>query len=398
MTPAGAILVLDGQTNHGLACVRSLGRAGYRVLTASRSRWPLAGWSRHCRGRFRLAGETLPAFAALRGWARGCGVRVVLPLTERSCVLCNAERREWEALGITVGCGPEEMLLRAFDKARTVAQAESCGVSTPPTRAPASLEECRAAAEAVGFPCVVKPRFSNAWDGDRFLPDRGTAYVKGRDELDAAVLARRQGEHWPLLQGFVPGQGKGIFALCDRGRAVAWFAHERLRDVRPSGSGSSLRRSVPLPERLRRPAERLLARLGWHGPAMVEFRDDGVQPPWLMEVNGRFWNSLQLAIDAGVDFPRMWLAVLEGRRVGPPAGYAEGVTVRWLWGDVKRFLNILAGPPAGYPGLYPTVWQGLRELLGPQPPGTRLETWDRRDPGPAVGEWVQGVGQLLGLR
>ena len=131
---------------------------------------------------------------------------------------------------------------------------------------------------------------------------------------------------------------------------------------------------------------------------MVEFRvrEDGT--PVFLEVNGRFWTSLQLAIDAGVDFPRLWLEVLEGRRVGPPAGYAEGVTVRWLWGDVKRFLNILAGPPAGYPGAYPTAWQGLRELLGPQPPGTRLETWDRRDPGPAVGEWVQGVGQLLGLR
>jgi hypothetical protein len=36
---------------------------------------------------------------------------------------------------------------------------------------------------------------------------------------------------------------------------------------------------------------------------MVEFKDDGVNPPCLMEINGRFWGSLQLAIDAGVDFP-----------------------------------------------------------------------------------------------
>ena len=40
---------------------------------------------------------------------------------------------------------------------------------------------------------------------------------------------------------------------------------------------------------------------------MVEFKHDerdGV--PKLMEINGRFWGSLQLAIDAGVDFPRCW--------------------------------------------------------------------------------------------
>jgi predicted ATP-grasp superfamily ATP-dependent carboligase len=89
-------------------------------------------------------------------------------------------------------------------------------------------------------------------------------------ELTAAVQARRQGAHWPIIQGFVPGQGKGVFALCDRGRAIAWFAHERLRDVRPSGS-SSLRRSAPLDPRLLAPAERLLNALKWHGPAMVEF-------------------------------------------------------------------------------------------------------------------------------
>ena len=37
---------------------------------------------------------------------------------------------------------------------------------------------------------------------------------------------------------------------------------------------------------------------------MVEFKldaRDGVAK--LMEINGRFWGSLQLAVDAGVDFP-----------------------------------------------------------------------------------------------
>jgi hypothetical protein len=116
-----------------------------------------------------------------------------------------------------------------------------------------------------------------------------------------------------------------------------------------------------------------------------------------MEVNGRFWTSLQLAIDAGVDFPRLWLALLQGQCVEPAPTYTVGVTARWLWGDVKRFVNILAGPPAGYPGVYPTVWQGMREVLGAQPRGTHLETWDRHDPGPAIGEWVEGIGQLLGI-
>lgn len=389
------VLVLDGHTNQALACVRSLGRVGYDVLVAATRRRPLASWSRFSSDRFHLTGETLEAFGALRRWARDRGVNVVLPLTERACILCNNERELWEAAGITVGSAPDELLRLAFDKAKTVEIARGCGVAVPPTRAPGSLVEAHAAAREIGFPCVVKSRFSNAWDGTRFFPDPGTTYVREPHELDAAIQQHRQGDHWPLIQGFVPGQGKGMFALFDGGRAVAWFAHERLRDVRPSGSGSSLRRSAPLDPRLLAPAERLLAAMAWHGPAMVEFRDDGVHEPVLMEVNGRFWGSLQLTVAAGADFPQWWVAILRGRGVDRRAGYATGLTVRWLWGDVKRFLYILAGAPPGYPGRYPTIAQGLRELLGPQPPGTRSEAWQPDDRWPALGEWVQGIAELL---
>jgi predicted ATP-grasp superfamily ATP-dependent carboligase len=395
MTSAVAVLILDGHTNQALACVRSLGRAGYRALVASHRRSPLAAWSRYCRSCFRLRGETIEAYAEARSWAHKQGVTIVLPLTERACVLCNAERQRWEECGTTVGCGLDEMLRGAFDKALTLCRAEACGVSIPPTYSPMSFQECRAAADAVGFPCVVKPRWSNAWDGTSFLPTHSPSYVNTSGDFDIAVLSLKQGDYWPLIQGFVPGQGRGVFALCDHGRAVAWFAHERLRDVKPTGSGSSLRRSIPLEPRLREPAERLLSELEWHGPAMVEFRDDGIHPPCLMEVNGRFWGSLQLSIDAGTDFPNLWVSILNGKSIEPSVTYTEGLTLRWLCGDVKRFLYILGGPPPGYPGSYPTWWQGVRELLGAQPSGTRLETWRKDDAWPVVGELVSGLHEIL---
>ncbi len=391
------ILILDGQTTQALACVRSLGRAGHAAFVASADPWPLAGWSRYARGRYRLAAETGPAFAALRDWARGMGIDLVLPLTERACRLVSNERPTWEAHGILVGCAPDELLGRAFDKARVLELAAACGVAVPPTRVPDSLAAAQAGAAELGFPCVIKARSSNAFVGGRFLPDLGPAYARTPAELEHAVLPRRQGADWPLIQRYVPGQGKGVFALCDRGTALAWFAHERLRDVQPSGSGSTLRRAIRLDPRLRAPAERLLKTLAWHGPAMVEFRDDGTPDPWLMEVNGRFWASLQLAISAGVDFPTLWVRLARGERVDAVTGYTEGVTLRWLWGDVKRFLHIMRGPPPGFPAAFPTRAAGLRELFAAQPPGTRVEIWDRADWWPAVGEWVQGIRELATL-
>lgn len=389
------VLVLDGQTTQALACTRSLGRAGCDVLVASHWPRPLAGWSRFCQRRHRLDGETIAAFASLREWAVGNGVTHVFPVTERSCVLCNADRAAWESAGIVVGCASAEMLEKAFDKAQTIRAAQCSGVRIPLTRIPESSEECRAAAEELGFPLVVKSRTSNSWDGSRFQTEGAPTYVQDVAALETAVAAHRHGDQWPLIQQIVPGRGRGLFALCDRGTPVAWFAHERLRDVRPTGSGSSLRRAIPLAARLQEPAQRLVQQLRWHGPIMVEFRDDCVDPPCLMEINGRFWGSLELAIAAGVDFPRLWLDILDGKPAQAPAAYRPGTTVRWLWGDVKRFLYILAGAAQGYPGPFPTVWQGVRELLGRQPPGTRLETWRRDDRRPALGEWVQGCYELI---
>jgi predicted ATP-grasp superfamily ATP-dependent carboligase len=394
---AGRVLVLDGQTTQALVSVRSLGRAGYTVFVASPRRRPLAAWSRYCRAQFWVHEETVEGFAALRAWAREQGVQVVLPQRERSCVLCNMEREQWEALGIAVGCGPQDMLAQAFDKARTIEHAVACGVRIPPTRLPTSLAECHVAAEAVGYPCIIKPRFSDFWDGRRFLQDRGPQFAHNAVELEANAVACRQGALWPVIQGLVPGRGKGVFALCDRGEPVVWFGHERLRDIRPSGSGSSLRRSIPLDARTQEPALRLLTGMAWHGPAMIEFRDDGTGEPCLIEVNGRFWGSLSLAVACGVDFPTLWVRLLCGEPVGPVANYQTGVTLRWLWGDVKRLLHIMAGAPPGFPDPYPTVLTGLREVLGAQPSGTRSETWSADDRWPAVAEWIQASGELSGL-
>ncbi len=395
MKATDRILILDGHTNQALACVRSLGKAGFTVLVASHKRFPLSAWSRYCVDRFLLAEQSVEAFASMREWARQVGVRIVLPLTERSCVLCNEERTQWEELGITVGCNSNETLQKAFDKELTLQLAEACNVRIPPTRFPKSLDDCLAAVEEVGLPCVVKPRWSNAWNGKHFLPTQTPSYLNSRNPMGEVFVEHKQGEHWPLIQGYVPGQGKGVFALCDRGRVIAWFAHERLRDTRPTGSSSSLRRSVPLDPRLREPAEKLLAELKWHGPAMVEFKDDGVNQPCLMEVNGRFWGSLQLAIDAGVDFPRLWVSLLKGDSPPPVTEYTDGITLRWLWGDVKRFVFILRGAPAGYPGAFPSAHQGIRELLGPQPKGTLLEMWRANDPWPAIGELAGAFREFL---
>ena len=328
--------------------------------------------------------------AATRQWAVEQGIRIVLPMSESSAQLCNLERESWESAGMTVGCAPAEMLNEAFDKARTLTHASAVGLRTPAWRLPDSMESCYAAADEVGYPCVIKPRFSYFWNGASFAPNVGCAFAASRGDLETAVQSRRQGSAYPLIQQYVPGHGRGVFTLFNPDSApLMWFQHRRIREVNPAGSAACVAQAVAPDPRLQAEAERLLRHMRWIGPAMVEFRDDGIHRPVLMEVNGRFWGSLQLAVDSGVDFPLHWICLLEGAATTPPRSYVADTTLRWLWGDMRRFLHVLAGPPPGYTQQYPTWKQAIRDLFGPQIAGTRQELFRRDDPWPALGEVVQ---------
>src|SRR5256885_27467 len=150
-----------------------------------------------------------------------------------------------------------DMLLSAFDKARTLELAGACGVRIPPTRVPASLAECHAAAAAVGYPCILKPRFSDFWDGERFVADHGPQYVPDAAALEATALATRQGDLWPVVQGLV-GAG-GVAGLRPRGGGP--------------GRGALVRRRPP-PARAGQPSP-LRHEVAWAGHGRVPRRRRG---------------------------------------------------------------------------------------------------------------------------
>jgi hypothetical protein len=101
--------------------------------------------------------------------------------------------------------------------------------------------------------------------------------------------------------------------------------------------------------------------------AMVEFKVDHLtRVPLLMEINGRFWGSLQLAIDAGMNFPWLLLQMAVGRAVNPfDSSYRTGVKSRWLLGDLDHLLMRLWKPEAGLnlPPGSPSKWQCVRDFF-----------------------------------
>src|SRR5690606_2853052 len=114
------------------------------------------------------------------------------------------------------------------------------------------------------------------------------------------------------------------------------------------------RESIPLDPQLLDRCVELLRRFNWEGVAMIECKVSAATGiPYIMEINGRFWGSLQLAIDAGVDFPRLLVEGTNGSVL--VTEYTNGVRLRWELGDLdhliarmRRSPEELALPP-GYP-------------------------------------------------
>jgi len=392
------ILVLDGNDNQAVACVRSLGRAGHQVVTGASSSWSKAGWSRFCARTFVYPAPERDLDGFVRSVAEEAerhGKCVVLPMNERSTLALSSQRAAIQGRGGQLVLPPHQVVVRAFNKHATTQLAGSLGIATPATVLVENQKHAAELSRCFPLPAVLKPATSQEMMAAGGLRATGRpAYARTPQEFLAAYAQVCQLSSSILAQEFVSGTGTGYFALMREGDLVAEFAHRRVREVHPSGSGSSLRVSIEMPPRLRDAGLRLLRALPWHGVAMVEFRCRPDGTPIFLEVNGRFWQSLSLAIFAGVDFPALLVAMCEGGELKAPAGYGAGVRCRWLLGDFYHLLEVWRGAPPGYPAEYPGRLSTLLRQLTPVP-GTFHDnfTWD--DPLPELGDWLDFLYRRL---
>ena len=381
------ILVLDGSGNHALAVVRSLGRRGLRVVAAESRSLMQAGFSRYCAGRAVYPSPARGVREFQEGLRRILDAHrpdVLMPMTERTILAMASARGEIESRTRLAPLPPEDALRVAFDKKATTGLAASLGIPIPRTVVLTNPADITALRPRLTYPAVIKPCRSEYLGADGRMSSGGApAYCFSPDHLEEAYLSVHRRAPLPLIQEFIPGEGYGVSALCDRGRPRALFAHRRLRMIRPTGSGSSLRESIPPPKDMAEAARALLEALRWHGVAMVEFKRDARDgTPKLIEINGRFWNSLPLAVASGVDFPFLLYTLAVEGRCPEVLDYRVGVRCRWLAGDVRHLLRVLRGRPAGWTDAFPSRLRTMIDFLRPAGEDLHYDDLWLRDPLP----------------
>ncbi|MEJ7932645.1 carboxylate--amine ligase [Sphingobium sp. AN558] len=303
MTALPGALILGADSAIGLTLVRELGQHGVPVHAVMRE-GGIAGASRFCTTAQRRPDGPLSLW--LPGMIALTGARAVFAISETDLVeLAKLPARIGDCHILTPRAEP---LGRTLDKSRTLAIAADAGLRVPRSWQPRAGDDFSARAAVEDYPLVAK--WSNPPDVIPLLERAGlewikAEYVRSPQELLALIERYRPIGRWPLIQQYCRGVGIGQMLHMESGRATLHFQHRRLHEWPPEGGVSTLCQAEP-PDRHQVQmllSETLLRALDWEGPAMVEYRHEpGTGHYWLMEVNGRFWGSLPLALHCGAHF------------------------------------------------------------------------------------------------
>lgn len=245
------------------------------------------------------------------------------------------------------------------------------------------------------FPVLVRPMRAM---GDRDEgPGRTTAPLR---ILNIADLRRLLYERDDLVDGgiviepAVPGQALAYAALYDDGKPVAEVYQERLREQDALSGISTLAQTIAPDGELAQKGRRILEALGWQGPALCEFVRTPNGHLQLRRVVGRLWNSLHLAIAAGVDVPGLAYRICEGERIGRVHVAEAGHRVRWMIGDAKGAVGLARG--AFGPASVRSRLKQLGSIVDPrQVAGVDTAVFDRDDPMPFVYEMQAWATNLV---
>lgn len=386
------VLVLDANQRSALSIIRSLGRRGLSIVAGDHVANPIGSASRYATASVNYpdpANQPAQFIAQIVEISNRLSVDTIIPATDLTTMLLVSQSNLSKSFHLAAPTAASYESLT--DKARLVDLAREYGISVPETQIVQSADAAVDAAHDLGFPVVLKPARSRYLKDDH-VQSTSVQVIQHPRALSAAVRSLKWLDDIPcLVQRFVPGYGAGAFALYGPSGPIAWFAHRRVREKPPAGGVSVLSESVPLDPALQSSASTLLSAVGWTGVAMVEFRIAADGTPYLMEVNGRFWGSLQLSIDSGIDFPWLLYQLTHGISVDAPASYLVGRRLRWLLGDFDSLLIDLRQNSAGVNQKARSLAAFAGSFLDPR---CRQEVLRLHDPKPGIREALQWVRTL----
>jgi protein-tyrosine-phosphatase/predicted ATP-grasp superfamily ATP-dependent carboligase len=332
---SGKALVLGKDNRSCLTVIRSLGRKGVTVHLGWCSTDSLVRYSTYVK-----KVHDIPPYSTVDDlWKKELisilqheKFDLVLPCSDPTLIPLHIHREDLERYGRIYLLSQENFEV-VFNKIKMNHIARRLGINLPKEHCVQGAGELE---QALGlemtYPVIVKPQSSFTV---RDLSRKN--HVKlARSPKDLRKFGKKLLHNGPIqIQEYFEGIGSGVGVLVENGELLFAIQHQRIHEP-IGGGGSSYRKTVPLDKDLFSAVKILMEELKYTGIAMVEFRVNLNTGNWIfVELNGRFWGSLPLAVAAGADFP-CWLyeLLIRNRRV-IGSGYKVDLYCRNLGKDIN---------------------------------------------------------------
>jgi D-aspartate ligase len=313
--------VVDVGWVNGLAAIRSLGRAGIRVLAVDHRPSALGFRSRYAE-RF-ISADPHADPTRFVASIRALGEVVVFPTHDEQLNLIAQHLGDLQVLAPF----PDwDILEQVQSKRAQLDRAAAAGVDVPQTQYPETAAEARAAAEEIGLPVLVKPEHPVGFK-QRFR--RQAFRCETLDDVEDAYT--RAEEFGAMVQELIPGGDDTLYTVgsyvASDGRPLGIFSGRKLRQTPPGIGTCRVGEAVWVQEAVDA-SLRLLEAFDYFGLSQVEFKRDPRDGKFkLMEINPRLWQWHGLAAACGVDLPRIAYADLVGEKPGEVT--MNGEARRW---------------------------------------------------------------------
>lgn len=296
------ILLLGANERACFSVARNLTRHGYQV--------DVANWGYHeiARSRFVNAFHSLPSlekniqafYSAFADLISGNSYWIVLPVNDLAVEFLYRFKRELEKYSIIGGINEPGVIQYSQNKYALWKVCRELGIHVPETKLVESLQDFEDLKKSLSFPVIAKPVSSRKIIGNRIYSFTVRKF-SGEEPLEDFI--RERIESIPImLQQVVDGFGIGFNFLAHQGKLVAWYMHERINE--PGGGGESSYRKTIVEDKygITEKSRLLIETIGWHGVGMIEYKVSE-RKAYVMELNGRFWGSIELGIFAGMELP-----------------------------------------------------------------------------------------------
>jgi len=374
------ILVTDGRALSSLAIARSLGRAGAEVHVCDDFRRTMSAFSKHVTD-VKVHEPISESTADFVDWLVACCRReqydLVVPVRDET-TLAVAEHRERLSTVTDVFVADRPTITRLMDKGSCMQAADALDVPIPPTYYPTDGDDLAEIRTEATFPVLIKPRIASG--------ARGIVRVDDPGEL-AHTYERVSNSHPnPIIQEFVDHSG-GHYSIGtifdDSAEPVATHVYKETRQYPASGGPAIAAHTVEREPWVDSVLELLRAH-DWTGPAHMDvLYDPDTETYRLIEVNPRFWSSLSLTVNSGVDIPFvLYKLAVDGSVPESNGEYRVGMNYRWVVPNELLWL-----------WSHDQKLRALREL-GSWERNTCCATLSRDDIRPTLGVLVQGIDYL----